>query len=155
MSLTWINFDDRHYDLIFTTMKLIMIWKSHIMIMTISHHDDLSFSSDLHSDSFLLDPRVTVAAKPFLYRARAAVSPFLLISLAAFQQSPVFDLAQFWANAPVAVFAAIEVDLLLLVCKAGCSIRHHWLPFDVQVNVKEPKQILVWKTGIIWFVVDL
>ena len=38
-----------------------------ILTMTISHHDDSSFSSDLHSDSLFLHPRVTVTSKPFLY----------------------------------------------------------------------------------------
>ena len=38
-----------------------------MMILTISHHDDSSFSSDLHSDSLFLHPRVTVTSKPFLY----------------------------------------------------------------------------------------
>ena len=33
-------------------------------------------------------------------------------------------------NAPVAVLAAIEVELLLLVNKAGSPIGHHWLPFN-------------------------
>ena len=38
---------------------------------------------------------------------------------------------QILTNAPVAVFAAIEVDLLLFVGKAGRSIGHHWLTFHV------------------------
>ena len=34
-------------------------------------------------------------------------------------------------NAPEAVFAAIEVELLLLVDEAGRPIGHHWFPFNM------------------------
>ena len=38
---------------------------------------------------------------------------------------------QILTNAPVAELAAIEVDLLRFVRKAGSPIGHHWLSFNI------------------------